>query len=142
MTLTFQRQNRKQVVDRIMHVGAVIGGFAVGDPPQTQHRHYMVNTQRPAVLHIGTQQLDKRLVGARGDDMRIHRRQAPVLTERTKNIRRCTNGRFQAVQLTVTPGFRPTFCYADRQIAVQPDRHCKALTGFPTGSKLGIRQPL
>ncbi len=125
-----------------MHVGAVIGRFTVGDPPQTQHRHNMIDTQCAAVLHIGAQQLDKRFVSAGCDDVRIHRRQPPVLTQRTQNIRRRANRGFQAVQLTVAPGFCSPFCHADRQVAIQPDRHRKTLTRFPAVSELGIRQPL
>ena len=125
-----------------MHVSTVIGSFTVGDPPQTQHRHNMVDTQRTAVLHIGAQQFDKRFVGACRNDVRIHRRQPPVLSEWTENIRRRTNRGFQAIQLAVTPGFRPTFGHANRQIAIQSNRHRKTLAGFPAVSKLGIRQPL
>ncbi|MND48055.1 hypothetical protein D3C80_389660 [compost metagenome] len=33
VTLTFQRQHRQQVIDRVFHVGAVNGGFTVRDPP-------------------------------------------------------------------------------------------------------------
>ncbi len=125
-----------------MHVGTVIGCFSVRDPPQTQHRHNMVDTQRATVLHIGAQQFDKRFVSARGDDVRIHRRQSPVLPERTENVRRCAHRGFQAVQLAVAPGFRPTFGHANRQVAIQSNRHRKALAGLPAVSKLAICQPL
>ena len=43
MTLTLQRQNRQKIVYRILHIGAVIGRLAVRDPPQTQHRHDMID---------------------------------------------------------------------------------------------------
>ncbi len=125
-----------------MHVGTVIGRFTVRDPPQTQHRHNMVDTQRTAVLHVGAQQFDKRFVSTCRDDVRIHRRQPPVLPQRTENIRRRANRGFQAVQLAVAPGFRPAFSHTNRQVAIQPDRHRKALAGFPAVSELGIRQPL
>ena len=142
VAFTFQGQDRQQIVNRILHVRPVIGRFTVRDPPQAQHGHHVVNTQRPAVLHVGAQQFDKRLIGARHDDMRIHRRQAPVLPQRAEDIRRRANRRFQAIQFTVTPGFRPTFRYANRQITIQANRHFIALAYLPAGGKLAVSQPL
>ena len=142
MTLAFQRQKRQQIVDRILNVSAMVGGFTIRDPPQTQHRHHVIDAQRAAVLHISAQQVDKRLIGAGGNDMRIHRRQAPVLAQRAQNIRRRAHGRFQAVQLTVAPGLRPAFGDAHRQIAVEANRHPVALAGFPAGGELAPGQPL
>ena len=142
MTLAFQRQKRQQIVDGILNVSAMVGGFTIGDPPQTQHRHHVIDAQRAAVLHIGAQQINKRLIGASGNNMRIHRRQAPVLAQRAQNIRRRAHGRFQAVQLTVAPGLRPAFGDAHRQIAVEANRHPVALAGFPAGGKLAPGQPL
>ena len=142
MTLTLQRQNRQQIVYRILHIGAVIGRFTVRDPPQTQHRHHVIDAQRPAVLHVGAQQFDKRLIGARHDDMRIHRRQAPVLPQRAQDIRRRADGSFQAVQLAIAPGFRPAFRNAHRQVAIQADRHGVVLAGMPAFGKLSESEPL
>ena len=142
MTLAFQRQKRQQIVDGILNVSAMVGGFTIGDPPQTQHRHHVIDAQRAAVLHIGAQQINKRLIGASGNNMRIHRRQAPVLAQRAQNIRRRAHGRFQAVQLTVAPGLRPAFGDAHRQIAVEANRHPVALAGFPAGGELAPGQPL
>ncbi|CZV46313.1 Uncharacterised protein [Enterobacter hormaechei] len=102
----------------------------------------MVDTQRAAVLHVSAQQIDKRLVGTRRHHVWIHRRQAPVLTKRAQNIRRRTDGGFQTVKFTVTPGLRPAFRHADGQIAIQTDRHVIALAHLPAGSKLAVRQPL
>lgn len=82
----------------------------------------MVNAQRAAVLHIGAQQVDKGLIRPGDNDMRVHRRQPPVLTERAEDIRRRADRCFQAVQLPVAPGFRAAFRYANRQIAVQTNR--------------------
>ncbi|CZW12877.1 Uncharacterised protein [Enterobacter cloacae] len=118
MALAFQREDRQQIVNRILHVRAVIGRFTVRDPPQTQHGHHMVDTQRPAVLHVGAQQVDERLVGARRHDVRIHRRQSPVLAERAKDIRWRADGGFQTVKLAVAPGFRAAFRHAHGQIAI------------------------
>ncbi|SAF69956.1 Uncharacterised protein [Enterobacter kobei] len=142
VTLTLQGQDRQQIVYRILDVRAVIGRFTVRDPPQAQYGHDVVNTQRATVLHVRAQQVDKRLVGARRHHVRIHRRQAPVLTERPKDIRRRTDGRFQAVKLTVTPGFRAAFCHTDGQVAIQADRHVIALAYLPAGGKLAVGQPL
>ncbi|MNO99224.1 hypothetical protein D3C76_909900 [compost metagenome] len=142
MALALQRKDGEQIVDRIMHVGPVVGGFTVGDPPQTQDRHHVVDTQRAAVLHVGAQQLDKGLIGAGRNHVRVHRRQAPVLTQRAKNIRWRTDGGFQAVELAIAPGLCPTLGHADRQVTVQANRHIVALTLLPAGGKLGVRQPL
>ena len=102
----------------------------------------MVDTQRPAVLHVRAQQVDKRLVGARRHHVRIHRRQAPVLAERAKDIRRRADGGFQTVKLAVTPGFRTAFRHADGQVTIQANRHLVALAHLPAGGKLAVRQPL
>ncbi len=142
VALTLQRQDRQQIVHRILHIRPVIGGFTVRDPPQAQHGHHVVDTQRSAVLHVRAQKVDKRLVGARRHHVRIHRRQAPVLTERAEDIRRRADGRFQAVELTVAPGFRAAFRHAHGQIAIQADRHLIALAHLPAGGKLAVRQPL
>ncbi|CZV94286.1 Uncharacterised protein [Enterobacter cloacae] len=142
MALAFQRQDRQQIVNRILNIRPVIGRLTVGDPPQAQHGHHVVDTQRAAVLHVGAQQVDKRLVGTRRHHVRIHRRQAPVLAERAQNIRWCAYGGLQAVQLTVTPGFRPAFCHANGQVAIQTDRHLIALAHLPAVGKLAVRQPL
>ncbi|CNU06967.1 Uncharacterised protein [Salmonella enterica subsp. enterica serovar Bovismorbificans] len=122
MTLALQRQNRKQIIYRIMDVSPLIRCFAIRYPPQTQQRHDMVNAQRAAVLHIGAQQVDKGLIRPGDNDMRVHWRQPPVLTERAEDIRRRADRCFQAVQLPVAPGFRAAFRYANRQIAVQTNR--------------------
>ncbi len=142
VTLTFQRQDRQQIVNRILNIRPVIGRFTVGDPPQAQHRHHVVDTQCAAVLHVGAQQIDKRLVGTRRHHVRIHRRQAPVLAERAKDIRRRADGGLQAVQLAVAPGFCTALCHTDGQVAIQTDRHLIALTYLPAGGKLAVRQPL
>ena len=142
VALTFQRQDRQQIVNRVLHVRPVIGRFTVRDPPQAQHGHHVVDTQRPAVLHVGAQQVDKRLVGARRHHVRIHRRQAPVLAERAKDIRRRADGGFQTVKLAVAPGFRAAFRHAHGQVTIQADRHLIALAHLPAGGKLAVRQPL
>ena len=142
VTLTLQRQNRQQIVYRILNVSTVIGRLTVRDPPQTQHRHHVIDAQRPAVLHISAQQLDKWLIGARHHDMRVHRRQAPVLSQRTQNVRRRPDGGFQTVQLAIAPGFRSAFRNADRQIAIQTDRHGIVLAGMPALGELGVSEPL
>ncbi len=142
VTLAFQRQDRQQIVNRILHIGPVICRFTVRDPPQAQHRHHVVDTQCPAVLHVGAQQVDKRLVRARRHHVRIHRRQAPVLAERAKDIRWRADGGFQAVEFTVAPGFRTALCDADGQVTIQADRHLIALAHLPAGGKLAVRQPL
>ncbi|SAF22454.1 Uncharacterised protein [Enterobacter cloacae] len=142
MTLAFQRQDRQQIVNRILHVRPVIRRFTVRDPPQAQHGHHVVNTQRAAVLHVGAQQVDKRLVRARRHHVWIHRRQAPILAERAQDIRRRTDGRLQAVEFTVAPGFRAALGHADGQVAIQADRHLIALAHLPAGGKLAVRQPL
>ena len=142
VTLAFQGQDRQQIVNRILHVCPVIRRFTVRDPPQAQHGHHVVDTQRPAVLHVGAQQVDKRLVGARRHDVWIHRRQAPVLAERPQDIRWRADGGLQAVEFTVTPGFRAALCHTDGQIAVQANRHFIALAHLPAGGKLAVRQPL
>ncbi|VEA14928.1 Uncharacterised protein [Salmonella enterica subsp. enterica] len=50
VTLALQRQNRKQIIYRIMDVSPLIRCFAIRYPPQTQQRHDMVNAQRAAVF--------------------------------------------------------------------------------------------
>ncbi|CCK08848.1 hypothetical protein BN128_2938 [Cronobacter sakazakii 696] len=142
MALAFECEDRQKIVDRILYISAFIRRFAIGDPPQAQQRHHMVDAQRAAIRHIGAQQLDKRLVSARLHHVRIHRWQAPVLAERPQNIRRRANRCFQTVQLAVAPGFRAAFRHTDRQIAIQPDRHVVRLTGLPAAGKLLIREPL
>ncbi len=142
VTLTFQRQDRQQIVNRVLHVRPVVGRFTVRDPPQAQHGHHVVDTQRPAVLHVRAQQVDKRLVGARRHHVRIHRRQAPVLAERAKDIRRRADGGFQTVKLAVTPGFRTAFRHANGQVTIQANRHLVALAHLPAGGKLAVCQPL
>ncbi|MNZ88344.1 hypothetical protein D3C78_1072330 [compost metagenome] len=142
VTLAFEGEDGQQIIYRIVHIRAMIGRFAVGNPPQTQHRHHMVDTQCPTVLHVGAQQIDKRCVSTRDHHMRVHRWQPPVLPERPQNIRRRADRRFQAVQLAVTPGFRPAFRHANGQIAIQTNRHVVALTLLPAGRKLAVRQPL
>ncbi|SAA68930.1 Uncharacterised protein [Enterobacter cloacae] len=120
----------------------MIRRFTVRDPPQAQHGHHVVDTQRAAVLHVRTEQVDKRLVGARRHDVRIHRGQSPVLAQRAQDIRRRPHGGLQAVKLSVAPGFRAAFRYAHGQVTVQADRHLIALAYQPAGGKLAVRQPL
>ena len=120
----------------------MVSGFTIRNPPQTQNRHHMVDAQGTAVLHVGAQQLNKRLIGTGDDDMRIHRRQTPVLSQRAKNVRRRPDGGFQTIQLAVAPGFRTAFRHAHRQIAVQANRHRVMLAGVPAFGELAIRQPL
>ncbi len=120
----------------------MVGGLTVGDPPQAQDRHHVVDTQRAAVLHVGAQQLDKRLIGAGSDHVRVHRRQTPVLTQRAKNIRWRADRGFQTVKLAIAPGLCPALGDTHRQVTVQANRHVVALTLLPAGGKLTVGQPL
>ncbi len=142
VALAFQRQHRQQIVHRVFDIGAATGGFAIRDPPQPQQRHDVIDAQRAAAGHVGAQKIDERLIPARRHHVRIHRRQAPVLPQRPQNIRRRPDRRFQAVQLTVTPGFRPAFRHPDRQIAIQANRHLLLPALVKTLRELGGRQPL
>ena len=120
----------------------MIGRLAVRDPPQTQYRHHVIDAERPAVLHIRAQQLDEGLIGARHHDMRIHRRQAPVLPQRAEDIRRRADGSLQAVQFAIAPGLSPAFRNAHRQVTIQADRHGIVLAGMPALGELGVSEPL
>jgi 4-alpha-glucanotransferase len=95
MTLAFQRQKRQQIVDGILNVSAmVIIAARAYEPFIDLLRANMQNCGALRIDHvmsvlrlwIGAQQVDKRLIGASGNNMRIHRRQAPVLPQRTQNI--------------------------------------------------------
>ena len=142
MTLAFQRQNRQQIVDGIVHISAMVGTLSRRDPPQSHQRHHMIDTQRTAVTHTGAQQGDPRLPRALTHYLRIHGRQSPVLTARAKNIRRCTDAGLHAVEIALAPRLCATLGDAHRQIPVESDRHLLLLATVPAAFKLLRGQPL
>ncbi len=142
VTVAFQRQDRQQVVHWIVDVGAVVRRLAIGYPPQAQHRHDMIDAQRAAARHIGAQHINKGLISARRHHMRVHRRQAPVLAQRSQNIGRRAYRCLQTVEIGIAPGFRAPFRHADGEIAIKPHRHAVPLANLPALVKLPVRQPL
>lgn len=102
----------------------------------------MIDAQGTAVAHIGAQHVNEWLIGEVAQRMGVHRRQSPVLPQRAENVGRGSDRGAQAVKLRLTPGLRAALGDANRQIAVQSDRHRLATGLLITVGQLAIGQPL
>eukprot|EP00906_Rhabdomonas_costata_P012023 RCo017141 len=102
----------------------------------------MIDTQRTTGFYVRADQIDERLIATLTHHLRPHGRQPPVLTERTEDVRRGAHRRLQAIQFTITPGFRAAFGHSDRQIAVDADQHAGIARALLALLQLTLRQPL
>src|SRR5271169_1398355 len=75
----FERENRKQVLEAIAHVGAFGGFHAVWNPVQAKEAHDMIDAERPAVPAVLPDGLGKQAVAIFHVAIRVWRRKAPVL---------------------------------------------------------------
>ena len=126
-----------------MHVRAVLRQQAARHPPQAIQRHHVIEPQRRDVPHVVADQADERLVLLRAQLVRILRRNAPVLPLQRQRIGRRAHGCALQIQVTVRPGLRAGGVRADRDVAVQADRHAaaRARVGLRLAQLLG-REPL
>ena len=105
-----------------MHIRAKVRRLA-RNPPQTAQSHHMIDAQDAVKPHIFTQKADELLIARVLQHHRIERRQIPVLPRRAEWIGRRTDRHIHAVIGAVKPSVRAAACYADRQIAVNPQLH-------------------
>ena len=118
----FQSQDGKHHICVVMHIRAKVRRLA-RNPPQTAQSHHMIDAQDAVKPHIFTQKADELLIARVLQHHRIERRQIPVLPRRAEWIGRRTDRHIHAVIGAVKPSVRAAACYADRQIAVNPQLH-------------------
>ncbi|MNH05631.1 hypothetical protein D3C79_649740 [compost metagenome] len=138
----FERQDPQQIVDRIINVGPLGGGLSGRYPPQAQQGHHVVDAQRPAGTHVGTEQVHHRLIGRLKQLARVHRGQAPVLTERAQDVGWRADRGLGAVEIPVGPDLGGAFGDPHRQIPVDPHHHAGRLGAGIRLRQLFVRQEL
>src|SRR5699024_8872437 len=90
-TVGLQRYHRDHRLVVVVHVGALVRGGALGDPPQAEQAHHVVDAQRTGVAYRGPDHLPQRPVGGIGQGVRTPRRLRPVLPLLVVHVRRCTH---------------------------------------------------
>ena len=125
-----------------MHVRAVLREQAARHPPQAVQRHHVIEPQRCEVPHVVADQADERLILLRAQLVRILRRNAPVLAFQRERIGRRADGRALAIQVTVRPRLGAGGVGADRDVAVQADRHAELARARLRLAQLLGREPL
>ena len=124
IALALQRENRDQILERIVHIRAVWrrSGRAApttGDTASSRDRSAAPRRQR---MLLRTRPMNGWYCCARSS-FGILRRNAPVLSFQRQRIGRRADRRALQIQVTIRPGFRAGRIRADRHVAIQADRH-------------------
>ena len=133
------REDREKIVERVMHVSALVWLCAPRNPPQAHERHDVVHAQRPALRHVGAQELDERRVRALAQSARVVRRQAPVLALRIEFVGRRAAARVEGERGLVAPDFGAAGVGAEREVHVKTDRHAELARARLRGVELHSR---
>jgi len=145
MVQAFTGDQAEQVVKRVMHIGA-FGGRRVGRHPEQPHQtHHMVDAQRAGVLHVGTQDVDERLVADGAQVLWHEGRQTPILAKQIEFV-----GRGASAGAAVGDGkhglpgpyLGAAGVGADGQILIQADGHAERLRPCRRRGQLGRSDPL
>ena len=109
--------------------------LAIGNPPQTEQSHYVVDPQPAGVPQGGTDSLDERSIGGRAELRRGKRRQLPVLAVGIEGVGRGPDDHPVGQQVLPLPGVGSAGIHADGQVLQNGD--------FPRGlGQLPVQQPL
>jgi len=142
VALALERDDAEQVVERIVHVGAVAGLSSAGHPEQPREPHDVVDAKRPGVAHVGAQRGDEWRVGGRAQPLGRERRQSPVLAAQVEIIRRGTDARLDGVQALVRPRFRAAAVDRDGEVLVQSHAQAQVQRQPADRGKLQVGLPL
>ena len=77
--MALQGHDAQQIVGRIADIPAFLRMLAVGNPPQAEEAHHVIDPQTAGMPQHGPDRLDERLVGGRAELGGGKGRQLPVL---------------------------------------------------------------
>ena len=114
--MALQGHDAQQIVGRIADVPALPRMLAVGNPPQAEEAHHVIDPQSAGVPQRGPDRLDERLVGGRAEPGGGKRRQLPVLAVGIEGVGRGADDHLLGQQVLPLPGVRAAGIHADRQV--------------------------
>jgi hypothetical protein len=135
-----EARHREQLVEAVVHVGAVARRHAAGDPPQPRPAKHVVDPQRRGVRQRVAQAGAQHGVAGLAVTFGVQRGEAPVLPLGEEHVRWCADGRTGSEGVREGPGVVPLGGAPDRQveqISASPRRQAGGV-----GGELVVHRPL
>ncbi len=137
-----ERENRKQRLEAIAHVGAFGGFHAIGNPVQAKEAHDMIDAQRSAMPAVLADGFGKQAVAVFHVAVRVGRRKAPVLALGREAVGRRAHPAAGHEEVAMRPKVGTETIGGQRQIVIQTDAQAALDSVLLRGGELQIELPL
>ena len=142
VALALERDDRHHLVQRVVNIGAIACGAALGHPEQAHQAHHMVNAQRARAAHVGAQGLDENTIAAGTQMVWPQRRQTPALAVGIELVGRRTDAGAGTKSRGLTPYIGAAAIDRHRQIKEQANAESERLATRIHPHQLLNRDPL
>ena len=122
-TVCLQRQHADHRLGVVVHVRALGGQVAGGDPPEPEEPHHVVDAHAAGVTEQRAEHVSIRRISQLGKGIRAPRRLVPVLPELVELIRRGTHRDRSGKRVTERPGVRTVGVHTDSEVVHHAETH-------------------